>query len=119
MLTADQRPIFVFSSSATVLPSVLSGARTEVFETYRDMVEALKDRRVDAVLAYEWQLRFSISAAWPGMVAADARDLIMLPHAFMEKYHAFRVSPKFEDRQAFNQALLRVVGGATHLCIQI
>lgn len=94
-----------------MLPALLPGSRAKSFATYRDMTAALRERRVHAVLAYEWELRFSVGPQSARAAEGDNRDLVLLPYVFVDKYYAFQMSPKSGYRRTFNQALARVLDG--------
>ena len=97
------------SVASHMLHNLVPGARGQNFVTVSDMIAALQSRQVDAILHYEWDVRFALGTK-------QSRDLKphglhVLNYAFLERYYAFRVWTHWTNRSHFNQALMHVLDG--------
>ena len=98
------------SLASRTLHALVPGARSHDFTNVQDMIVALQSRQVNAILHYEWEVRFALGTK--ELRNSRPHGLVLMPYAFFDRYYAFRVSPVWVNRSHFNTALAHVLAGS-------
>jgi hypothetical protein len=97
------------SGARRLLYTLVPGSRVQSFATLQDMLAALRNGQVQAIVDYEWNIRFGIGSKEDNLL--QDHGFILMNYAFRQRYMGYRVSPVWCNRSHFNRALSLVIDG--------